>query len=190
MVIEETQTTITPEIVTVDDLIGSHAAEGVPAASLPSGSPNVDKLEQWIRLLDKGLSIADRGITILGKADNIVRNLTEVIMKNNSQQQQQQPQQVLYQVQQQPQPMPAAVEGVADAEDQQPITNADAGADAAAAEAVPAAAAEGKQLITAERISGVLSMLLNQCPDMTVKELKDLIDRNPDSINTMLSFLK
>lgn len=177
MVIEETQTTITPEIVTVDDLIGSHAAEGVPAASLPSGSPNVDKLEQWIRLLDKGLSIADRGITILGKADNIVRNLTEVIMKNNSQQQQQQPQQVLYQVQQQPQPMPAAVERVADAEHHQ-VQQAAAEAD------------QGKQLITAERISSVLSMLLNQCPDMTVKELKELIDRNPDTINTMLKVLK
>lgn len=183
MVIEETQTTITPEIVTVDDLIGR--AEAVPAAaSMPSGSPNVDKLEQWIRLLDKGLSIADRGITILGKADNIVRNLTEVIMKNNSQQQQQQPQQVLYQVQQQPQPMPAAVERVADAEHHQ--------VQQAAAEAVPAAEADqGKQqLITAERISNVLSMLLNQCPDMTVKELKELIDRNPDTINTMLQFIK
>ena len=181
MVIEE-QTTITPEIVTVDDLIGSHAAEGVPA-SIPSGSPNVDKLEQWIRLLDKGLSIADRGITILGKADNIVRNLTEVIMKNNSQQQQQQPQQVLYQVQQQPQPMPAAVERVADAEHHQ--------VQQAAAEGVPAAEADqGRQLITAERISGVLSILLNQCPTMTVKELKELIDRNPDTINTMLQFIK
>jgi len=188
MVIEETQTTLTPEIVTVSDLIEKPAAaEAVP---IPSGSPNIDKLEQWIRILDKGLSIADRGITILGKADSIVRNISEVIMSNKNQQQpQQQPQQVLYQVQQQPQPMPAAVEHVADAEDQQPITNADAG-QGAAAEAVPAAAAEGKQLITAERISGVLSMLLNQCPDMTVKELKDLIDRNPDSINTMLSFLK
>ena len=182
MVIEETQTTITPEIVTVDDLIG-RGAEAVPAASMPSGSPNVDKLEQWIRLLDKGLSIADRGITILGKADNIVRNLTEVIMKNNSQQQQQQPQQVLYQVQQQPQPMPAEVERVADAEHHQ--------VQQAAVEAVPAAEADqSKQLITAERISSVLSMLLNQCPDMTVKELKELIDRNPDTINTMLKVLK
>jgi len=181
MVIEETQTTITPEIVTVDDLIGQ-PAEAVPAASLPSGSPNVDKLEQWIRILDKGLSIADRGITILGKADNIVRNLTEVIMKNNSQQQQQ-PQQVLYQVQQQPQPMPAAVERVADAENHQ--------VQQAAAEGVPAAEADqGKQLITAERISSVLSMLLNQCPTMTVSELKELIDRNPDTINTMLQFIK
>lgn len=183
MVIEETQTTITPEIVTVDDLIGSPSAEAVPAASLPSGSPNVDKLEQWIRILDKGLSIADRGITILGKADNIVRNLTEVIMKNNSQQQQQQPQQVLYQVQQQPQPMPAAVERVADAEHHQ--------VQQAAAEGVPAAEADqGKQLITAERISSVLSMLLNQCPTMTVSELKELIDRNPNTINTMLQFIK
>lgn len=186
MVIEETQTTITPEIVTVDDLIGR--AEAVPAAaSMPSGSPNVDKLEQWIRLLDKGLSIADRGITILGKADNIVRNLTEVIMKNNNQQQQQQPQQVLYQVQQQPQPMPAAVEGVADAEDQQVRPTS--------AEAVPAQNDLGQhgnigQLVTAERISSVLSMLLGQCPDMTVKELKELIDRNPDTINTMLKVLK
>ena len=184
MVIEETQTTLTPEIVTVSDLIEKPAAaEAVP---MPSGSPNIDKLEQWIRILDKGLSIADRGITILGKADSIVRNISEVIMSNKQQQPQQQ-QPVMYQ--QQPQVIQTH-EGVADAEDQQPITNADAGADAAAAEAVPAAAAEGKQLITAERISGVLSMLLNQCPDMTVKELKDLIDRNPDSINTMLSFLK
>ena len=53
---------------------------------------------------------------------------------------------------------------------------------------VPAGA--GTQLITAERISGVLSMLLGQCPNMTLRELKELIDRNPDSINSMLSFLK
>lgn len=184
MVIEETQTTLTPEIVTVSDLIEKPAAaEAVP---MPSGSPNIDKLEQWIRILDKGLSIADRGITILGKADSIVRNISEVIM-SNKQQQPQQPQPVMYQ--QQPQVIQTH-EAAADAAQQQPITNADAGPDAAPAESVPAAAAEGKQLITAERISGVLSMLLNQCPDMTVKELKDLIDRNPDSINTMLSFLK
>jgi len=192
MVIEETQTTLTPEIVTVSDLIGKPAAaEAVP---IPSGSPNIDKLEQWIRILDKGLSIADRGITILGKADSIVRNISEVIMSNkNQQQQQQQPQQVLYQVQQQPQPMPAAVEHVADAEDQQVRPTS--------AEAVPAQNDLGQhddlgqhgnlgQLVTAERISGVLSMLLNQCPDMTVKELKDLIDRNPNFINSILSFLK
>ena len=105
---------------------------------------------------------------------------------SNKQQQPQQQQQVMYQQQQVIQTHEAA----ADAAQQQPITNADAGPDAVPEESVPAAAAEGKQLITAERISGVLSMLLNQCPDMTVKELKDLIDRNPDSINTMLSFLK
>ena len=183
MVIEETQTTLTPEIVTVSDLIERPAA--AEAVSMPSGSPNIDKLEQWIRILDKGLSIADRGITILGKADSIVKNISEVIMSNKQQQPQQQ-QPVMYQ--QQPQVIQTH-EAAADAAQQQPITNADADQDAAA-EAVPAAAAEGKQLITAERISGVLSMLLNQCPDMTVKELKDLIDRNPDSINTMLSFLK
>ena len=189
MVIEETTQTkiIEPEIITVDDLIGGSSG----AASVPSGSPNVDKLEQWIRILDKGLSIADRGITILGKADSIVRNISEVIMKQHEKQQPQQQQQfpnVLpnppYEVIQ----VPAKHDAATDAAPQQQITNADAGPDAAHEESVPAGA--GKQLITAERISGVLSMLLGQCPNMTVRELKELIDRNPDSINSMLSFLK
>ena len=83
--------------------------------------------------------------------------------------------------------MPAAVERVADAEDHQVRPTP--------AEAVPAQNDLGQhadrgQLITAERISTVLNMLLGQCPDMTVKELKELIDRNPDTINTMLQFIK
>ena len=188
MVIEETTQTkiIEPEIITVDDLIGGSSGA---ASSVPSGSPNIDKLEQWIRILDKGLSIADRGITILGKADSIVRNISEVIMSKNQQQpQQQQFPNVLPNPPYEFIPVPAKHDAGPDAAPQQQITNADAGPDAAHEESVPAG--EGKQLITAERISGVLSMLLNQCPTMTVKELKELIDRNPDSINSMLSFLK
>ena len=189
MVIEETQTTLTPEIVTVEDLLGGSSAGSASAAEsvpMPSGSPNVDKLEQWIRILDKGLSIADRGITILGKADSIVKNISEVIMKQQQQQHQYQPVQAYLMPEESFRNIRAVPAGSTDAGQgqAQPADNIRA-CSCSSTDAEP-----GHQLITAERISSVLSMLLSQCPTMTVQELKELIDRNPDTINTMLKFIK
>ena len=196
MVIEETQTTLTPEIVTVQDLLGGGssgaAASAADAVPVSSGSPNVDKLEQWIRILDKGLSIADRGITIIGKADSIVRNISEVLMKQQQQQQQQTAQQVYLMPAEEFKNIRAVPAGSTDAGQGQvqPADNDHACSCSSCGSCSSTDAEPGPQLITAERISSVLSMLLSQCPPMTVKELKELIDRNPDTINTMLKFIK
>lgn len=193
MVIEETQTTLTPEIVTVEDLLGGSSAGSASAAEsvpMPSGSPNVDKLEQWIRILDKGLSIADRGITILGKADSIVKNISEVLMKQQQQQQQQPAQQGYLMPAEEFRNIRASSCSSTDAGQGQ-VQPADNDHACSCSSCSSTDAEPGQvQLITAERISSVLSMLLSQCPTMTVKELKELIDRNPDTINTMLKFIK
>ncbi len=174
MVIEKTAA----EIISVSDLLPASAA----AAAAPS---DIAKIEGWLKMLDKGISLADRGVTLLGKADGIVKNIANVAHHRMTTTQPQQ--QIIY-----PQP-PAAAPAPAPAAttDKIGVIIDGKGVDMTAeqlSQIISERSRPAASLVTAEQISGILGMLLHQSPELSVKDLQSMIDRNPDAINRLIAF--
>ena len=186
MVVEKAKSTvIDAEIISVKDLLPGSSTPAAAAGPAGDAVDGIQKIEGWLKMLDRGISLADRGVTLFGKAEGIVKNLTDVAHHKLAIQQQPQQQPVIMQQGPPPQIPPPAPP----AEPPRiPITIQGKQAMMTPDEVSQLIEQLQRPPATADQISGVLGMLLGQSPSMSVEELKTLIDRNPKQIDHLIAF--
>lgn len=163
-----------PEIVTLRDLTAAPTLQG-PAGALQTVTHGVEQMDKWI-------SLADRGVSMLGRLDSIMGKVAVVQGRPPAQQQQQQ--------QQHERAVVIMPEGDGhrintDRPQQQPP--GDPGAIPVLL--TPEAAArlqQGPAPVDVRQIIGALDMIAKLQPGLTVQELSDTMKARPDECQRIM----
>jgi len=154
------------EIVGISDVLG--APSKVPAGAIPAGVGDIEiaRLEKWIVL-------ADKGISLIGRAEGIIRPILE--RQGVTQQAPAPPQYVR---------LPPGEGGNINAEKTEPGTqNAEGGTPIPASPPAPVPAPVN---IDPMQIAGALRMIDNQAPGITACQIADLIEKNPEAVGRLM----
>ena len=160
------------DIITAADVVNAtRSIRGVAGPGTPPATidPQVAALEKYLVLADKGITILSQIQGLMGKYRDIVGSATPAPPPP---------------VHREPYradvadlpPRHPAPEPAPDGENEEPIEPM---------EVIPMANSSIKS-VGAAQISQVLAMILSQQPDLTVDQLKQLIDNNPDMIDHLL----
>lgn len=162
----------TVDIITAADVV--NATRGVRVTGGPIVAPAT--IDPQVAALEKYLVLADKGITILSQIQGLMGKYRDIVGSNAP-----------------TAPPPAHrepyQEDVSDLPPRHPNPSIDGVAEPAEPvepmEVIPMPQTSIKS-VGAAQISQVLAMILSQQPELTVEQLKQLIDNNPDMIDHLL----
>lgn len=161
------------DIITAADVVNAtRSIRGVAGPGTPPAT-----IDPQVAALEKYLVLADKGITILSQIQGLMAKYRDIVGSTA-------PPATAPPVHREPYradvadlpPRHPAPEPAPDGENEEPIEPM---------EVIPMANSSIKS-VGAAQISQVLAMILSQQPDLTVDQLKQLIDNNPDTIDHLL----
>lgn len=161
------------DIITAADVVNAtRSIRGVAGPGTPPAT-----IDPQVAALEKYLVLADKGITILSQIQGLMAKYRDIVGSTA-------PPATAPPVHREPYsddiadlpPRHPAPEPAPDGENEEPIEPM---------EVIPMANSSIKS-VGAAQISQVLAMILSQQPDLTVAQLKELIDNNPDMIDHLL----
>ncbi len=161
------------DIITAADVVNAtRSIRGVAGPGTPPAT-----IDPQVAALEKYLVLADKGITILSQIQGLMAKYRDIVGSTA-------PPATAPPVHREPYradvadlpPRHPAPEPAPDGENEEPIEPM---------EVIPMANSSIKS-VGAAQISQVLAMILSQQPDLTVDQLKQLIDNNPDMIDHLL----
>lgn len=169
-----------PEIISVTDLL-------VNKTSSPQSDDGIARIENLLKLADKGIGMLDKGITITGKFQNIVENVTGVIHHKMAVQQQPAA------LKQAPEPAPLqgdpsitlTIQGteriLKTADIQNYVFALEKSIQEKQQEPTPQALG-----VSTETILQLLRFLVETAPNLTVEQLIELIQDNKDTLDKLI----
>lgn len=160
------------EIVGISDVLGAgkSAVSGI-VTPLPPGELEIARLEKWIVL-------ADKGISLIGRAEGIIRPILERQGMSS-----QAPAPVQY-----VRLAPGEGGNINAEKGEGSMQNAERSAPVTTPAPAPAPAPAPVQAagIDPMQIAGALRMIDNQAPGITASQIADLIEKNPDAVGRLM----